>query len=88
VTKDRWEKVPQVYDAAHDKHPEERLPFVRAGCRRFRPPPAGRIAAGAARQTSRARHPNLIAVGVVVNDNPPVQPEIFVGPFRIDTSNK
>jgi hypothetical protein len=29
VTKDRWKKVAEVYDAEEDKHPEERLGFVR-----------------------------------------------------------
>ena len=86
MTKDRWEKVAEVYDAAQEKHPEERLPFVRAA---------------AAGDSDLRRHvesllaeddkpvvldtPIQLAVDEVLNDNPPVQPGTLIGPYRIDT---
>jgi serine/threonine protein kinase/Tol biopolymer transport system component len=86
VTKDRWQKVADVYDAAHDKTPSQRLPFVReasAGDSDLRRQVESLLAEDD--QSHVLDTPIQLAVGEVLNDNAPVEPGTFIGPYRVDT---
>jgi len=86
VTKERWQKVADVYDAAHEKTPSQRLPFVReasAGDSDLRRQVESLLAEDD--QSHVLDTPIQIAVGEVLNDNAPVQPGTFIGPYRVDT---
>jgi eukaryotic-like serine/threonine-protein kinase len=86
VTKERWQRVADVYDAAHDKTPSQRLPFVReasAGDSDLRRQVESLLAEDD--ESGVLDTPIQIAVGEVLNDNAPMLPGSFVGPYRIDT---
>jgi serine/threonine protein kinase/Tol biopolymer transport system component len=86
VTKDRWQRVADVYDAAQDKTSSQRLPFVReasAGDSDLRRQVESLLAEDD--QSGVLDTPIQIAVGEVLNDNAPVQPGTFIGPYRVDT---
>jgi serine/threonine protein kinase len=86
VTKDRWRRVADVYDAAQGREWGQRLPFVRevsAGDSDLRRQVESLLAEDD--QSHVLDTPIQIAVGEVLNDNAPVQPGTFIGPYRVDT---
>jgi len=86
VTNERWQKVADVYDAAHNQTPSQRLPFVReasAGDSDLRRQVESLLAEDD--QSHVLDTPIQIAVGEVLNDNAAVQPGTFIGPYRVDT---
>jgi serine/threonine protein kinase len=86
VTKERWQKVADVYDAAQDKTRSQRLPFIReasAGDSDLRRQVESLLAEDD--QSGVLDTPIQIAVGEVLNDNAAVQPGSFIGPYRVDT---
>src|SRR5262249_42760926 len=86
VTRERWQKVADVYDAAQDKTSSQRLLFVReasAGDSDLRRQVGSLLAEDG--HTRALDTPIQIAVGEVLNDNAAVQPGTFIGPYRIDT---
>ena len=86
MTRDRWQRVADVYDAAQDQTPADRLPFVReasAGDSDLRRQVESLLA-----EDDRSHvldTPIQIAVGEVLNDNAAVQSGTVIGPYRIDT---
>src|SRR5215813_1860237 len=86
MTDKRWERVADLYQAAHDRAPEDRSSFVRqaaAGDSGLRREVESLLAEDD--KSGALDEPIGDAAHSVLADNDAVQPGSFIGPYRIDS---